>query len=153
MKTHWKKLSNPDYFGSWSIEEGKDLIVKIVSVSTEMVKNTDGKSEECIVAKLEGQKPFILNATNAKTITKVLKTPYIEDWAGKHIQLYVTQVKAFGDVVDAVRVRSFAPEVKKPTVNVDRFAKMLEAINAGTYTKEQAKTQYALSADQLKKLG
>lgn len=152
MKTHWKKTMNPDYLGSWAIPENQDLIVKIVSVATESVKNTDGKEEECLVAKLEGQKPMILNVTNCKTISKVLGTSYIEDWAGQHIQIYAASVKAFGDVVEAIRVRNFRPQVKKPSISAERFSAMLQAIEAGTYTKEQAKAQYALSTDQLKQL-
>lgn len=105
-KTHWKKLSNPNYIGSYSIEPGKDLTVEIVSVSKEMVQGADGKKEECIVATLKNQKPFILNVTNCKTIATLLETPYIEEWKGKSITLYVQKVKAFGEVVDALRVRA-----------------------------------------------
>ena len=62
----------------------------------------------------ENVKPLVLNATNSKTITKLLKTPYIEQWAGRKIQLYVEQgIKAFGDVVDAIRVRPFLPVEKE----------------------------------------
>ena len=32
---------------------------------------------------------MILNVTNCKTISKLLKTPYIERWAGHRIQIYV----------------------------------------------------------------
>ena len=53
---------------------------------------------------------MILNSTNAKMIQKLLKTPYIEEWAGHSIQIGVEMVKAFGEIVDALRVRSFLPE-------------------------------------------
>ena len=62
----------------------------------------------------EGVKPLVLNATNSKTITKLLKTPYIEQWTGRKIQLYVEYgIKAFGDIVDAIRVRPFLPVEKE----------------------------------------
>uniref|UniRef100_UPI00195858C5 hypothetical protein n=1 Tax=Fusobacterium mortiferum TaxID=850 RepID=UPI00195858C5 len=77
--------------------------------SKEMVMGADGKKEECIVATLKNQKPFILNVTNCKTISTLLETPYIEEWKGKSITLYVQQVKAFGEVVDALRVRAGKP--------------------------------------------
>lgn len=105
-QTHWKKLTNPNYIGSYSLEPGKDLTVEIVSVAKEMVQSSDGKKEECIVATLKDQKPMILNVTNCKTIATLLETPYIEEWKGKSITLYVQQVKAFGEVVDALRVRA-----------------------------------------------
>lgn len=116
MKTHWKKLSNPDYLGAYALEPGKDLIATIQSVGEERVVGADGKKEDCIVAHFaeNGVKPMILNTTNCKTISKIYKTPYIEDWRGCAIQLYVAQVKAFGDVVDALRVRPYKPDIKVP---------------------------------------
>lgn len=109
--THWKKLTNPDYLGAYALEPGQDLIVTIKSVANEVVTGTDGKKETCSVMHfVENVKPMVLNATNSKTITKLLKTPYIEQWAGRKIQLYVESgIKAFGDIVDAIRVRPFIP--------------------------------------------
>lgn len=110
--THWKKLTNPDYLGSYAFEEGQDLIVTIKSVENQLVTSPDGKKEtEPVMTFMEtGVKPLVLNKTNSKQIEKLLKTPYVEQWVGKKIQLYVQHgVKAFGDVVDAVRVRPFLP--------------------------------------------
>ena len=109
--THWKKLTNPDYLGAYALQPGQELIVTIKGVANEVVTGTDGKKETCSVMHFtEDVKPLVLNATNSKTITKLLKTPYIEQWAGRKIQLYVERgIKAFGDVVDAIRVRPFLP--------------------------------------------
>lgn len=109
--THWKKLTNPDYLGAYALEPNQDLIVTIKSVANEVVTGTDGKKETCSVMRfVENVKPMVLNATNSKTIAKLFKTPYIEEWAGRKIQLYVEKgVKAFGDVVDALRIRPFLP--------------------------------------------
>ena len=118
--THWKKLTNPDYLGAYALDPGQDLIVTIKSVANEVVTGTDGKKETCSVMHfIEDVKPLVLNATNSKTITKLLKTPYIEQWAGRKIQLYVEcGIKAFGDIVDAIRVRPFLP-VEKTLVCAD----------------------------------
>lgn len=109
--THWKKLMNPDYLGAYALQPGQELIVTIKSVANEIVTGTDGKKETCSVMHfVEDVKPLVLNATNSKTITKLLKTPYIEEWSGRKIQLYVEKgIKAFGDIVDAIRVRPFLP--------------------------------------------
>lgn len=109
MSTHWKKLTNPNYIGSYALEPGKDLIVEIKSVAPQMIKGNDGSSEEKVVAELVNQKPMVLNSTNMGLITDALKTPYIEEWVGKKIALYVTKVSAFGETVDALRVRPYAP--------------------------------------------
>ena len=115
-KTHWKQLMNPDYLGAYALTHGKDLIVTIKSVGQEDVYNPSSNSKEtCTVVRFtDGNiKPMIVNATNAKTIAKLFDTPYIEDWVGKSISLYIAKVKAFGDVVEALRVRSKAPTVEK----------------------------------------
>ena len=53
---------------------------------------------------------MIMNKTNCKIIEKIYGTPYIEDWIGKKIQIYVQKgVKAFGEIVDALRIREQIP--------------------------------------------
>lgn len=115
MATHWKKLTNPNYLGAYSIENGQDLILTIKSVQEERVIGADGKKDDCVVCYFqENVKPMILNATNMKTIQKLYKSPYIEDWVGKKIQIGTEKIKAFGDVVDALRVRKVIPQVTAP---------------------------------------
>ena len=114
-KTHFKSLMNPNYLGAYSLEEGKDVILTIDYVRSEKVMGTDGKSDECLVTHFkENVLPLVTNATNARMISKLLKSPYIEDWSGHKIQIGVEKVKAFGDVVEALRVRNFLPR----TVNI-----------------------------------
>lgn len=109
--THWKKLSNPNYLGAYSIEDNKDLILTISKVQQETVTGPDGKKDECIVCYFsDSEKPMILNSTNAKQIQKLLNTPYIEKWVGHKIQIGIEKVRAFGDVVEALRVRKFLPK-------------------------------------------
>lgn len=111
--THWKKLENPDYIGSYAFQPGERKAVTIASVRREVVNGPDGKREECtIVTFRENEKPLILNATNGKMIAKMAGTPYIEQWMGHRIVLAVEKVRAFGELVDAVRVQKekVAPE-------------------------------------------
>lgn len=107
--THWKKLTNPNYLGAYAFEAGEEKIVTIDFVEQEEVISTDGKSEVCIVAHLAGEKPLILNKTNCKAISRLLGTPYIEEWSGHRITLAVQRVKAFGEETDAVRVKPKLP--------------------------------------------
>lgn len=112
-KTHWKRLTNPDYLGAYALNEGQDVVATIKFVRAEKVVGPDGKKEECTVAHFQEDniKPMILNATNCKTITKLYKTPYIEEWANRKIQIFVDKVKAFGEVVEALRIRPYVPKV------------------------------------------
>lgn len=108
-ETHWKKLTNPDYLGSYAFDPGEIKIVTIDHVAQEELIGQDGRASMCIVAHLQGEKPLVLNKTNCKAISKLLETPYIEEWAGHRIALGVQRVKAFGEDVDAVRVRPKLP--------------------------------------------
>jgi len=110
--THWKKLTHPDYLGAYALEPGQDMVLTIKSCAIEIVNGTDGKKQECMVIHFmeNGVKPMICNKTNAKTITKIHKTPYIEQWSGKQIQLYASNVSAFGTQTEALRIRDMIPQ-------------------------------------------
>lgn len=117
--THWKKLENPDYIGSYAFQPNEKKTVTIKSVTRQIVKGPDGKQEECTVVHfIEPEKPLILNVCNGKMITKHADTPYIEQWTGVRIVLGVEKVKAFGEIVEAVRVLKDKPEqaAKAPVV-------------------------------------
>lgn len=107
MTTHWKKLPNPEYLGAYAFQRGEEKLVTIDHVQQETVTGPEGKKSECIVAhfKQPGIKPMILNHTNSKTIERLCGTPYIEEWAGKSVVLIVSKTQAFGEQVDAVRVK------------------------------------------------
>lgn len=111
-KTHWKLLVNPDYIGAYMMQPNEDMVITIDNVVRELVTGSSGKKEECTVAHLKGQKPFIINRTNGKMITKVLGSPYIEDWAGKSIIVYATTTKVAGETVECLRVRPTIPQAK-----------------------------------------
>lgn len=160
-QTHWKKLTNPDYIGAYSIEDGKDLILTIKKVVQESVTGADGKKEDCIVCYWqENQKPMILNVTNCKMIAKLANSPYIEQWAGIKVQIGVEKVKAFGDVVDALRIRKTKPKVdagEKPII-CDECGKTIQpaygmsAAKWVEYSKGKLKTDKCLCADCAAKL-
>src|SRR3990167_8334266 len=119
-KTHWKKLTNPDYIGAYSLyANGKrtELTVKIKSVSLKKVKGADGKDQECMVAELEGQKPMVVNRTNAKTISRIYGTRFIEEWAGKPITLYIADIRAFGQDEEALRIKQQVPAKTLPELS------------------------------------
>lgn len=151
-KTHWKKLTNPDYLGAYSLYvngERSELTVKIKSVSVKKVKGSDGKDQECMVAELEGHKPMVINRTNAKTISRIYGTRFIEDWAGKYITLYIADVRAFGNDEEALRIKQQVPEVKRPelTPNHPKWESAIKALKAGNTTLEKIKKAFDLSEE------
>ena len=104
--THWKKLTNPLYLGSHDLQPGQEVKLTIEAIGKELVKDQHGKDGECIVAKIRGTKPMILNKTNCKILSRNFNTPYIEEWIGKQFIIYSAKVKVAGDIVDALRVKA-----------------------------------------------
>lgn len=136
--THWKKEFNYDFLGSYSLLPDEEKTLTIKETKKQKVKGADGKEQECFVAYfLEPEKPMILNKTNCKVISKVYDTPYIENWKGIRIVVYAAKVKAFGDVVDALRVKNINPdidllkdimalfEIKKASIPADKMPSVL----------------------------
>lgn len=114
-KTPWKKIvSDPDYLGEADFNEGEEKVVTIDRVvSGVKIKTAEGTSEKAVVYFRERVKPMILNVARSKAITKVAGSKFVEDWQGVAIALYIDDnVKAFGDVVSAVRVRPKKPVVR-----------------------------------------
>lgn len=135
--THWKKLNNPDYLGAYAFDPGEEKTATIDYVKQELVTGADGKKEQCIVAHFRDKdmKPLILNATNCKTITNLYKTPYIEEWNGKKITMHVEQVRAFGDLVDAVRVMKKTPGNASASQKCEECGKTIAGMTG--FTAEQ----------------
>ena len=111
-KTHWKKVvSDPNFLGEADFDENEEKIGTIAKVVPDAeVVTAEGKSRKAVVYFNENLKPMILNVARSKNIAKVAGSPYFEDWVGVPIQLYIEHgIKAFGDVVSAVRVRPRKP--------------------------------------------
>lgn len=150
-KTHWKKLHNPDYLGAYALVPGQDLIATLDYVKNEIVTGPDGRKEECTVAhfKERGIKPMIMNATNCKTVQKIYRTPYIEEWNGRKIQIYIdNNIKLGKEIVEGLRIRPFIPkqtETSKPSEpkfcadcgqEIKPFGKM-DAVKMASYTYDK----------------
>jgi len=150
--THWKDNFNYAYLGAYSIN-GTDLIGTIKQVKKESVTGTNGKSEECTICYFSDlEKPMILNKTNCKIISKMYGTPYIEEWAGKQISLYKANVSAFGEQIEAIRIRSEAPNAELPSINEDRLDKAIGQIEVGKYSVEKLLSTFKLTDSQMKKI-
>lgn len=152
-KTHYKRLANPDYIGAYSLydDAGKatDLNVSIASISKEEVKGTDGKKDMCTVARLHGQKPFIMNATNQKMLAKLFGSPFIEDWIGKPFTLYVTVIRVAGEPTECLRIRPKLPDLRLPELTPahEKWQGAKTAIEAGNTTIEAIRKKYTLSPE------
>lgn len=148
-KTPWKKIvSDPDYLGEADFYEGEEKIVTIDRVvSGVKVKTAEGTSEKAVVYFKERIKPMILNVARSKAIEKVTGSRFVEDWPGATIQLYIEEgIKAFGDVVSAVRVRPRKPVIRQAVKCADCGNDIQGAFGKGAdYIAMYTKKQYGVS--------
>lgn len=127
--THWKKMKDPNFLGSWDLVAGDDgngepkygeVIGEIAYVQQQEVidPRTNG-NKVVVVCHFKNLKPMILNTTNLKAIEKVCKSPFMEYWKDKSVSIYISKVKAFGSMHDALRIRDYAPKPRKVYKCVD----------------------------------
>jgi hypothetical protein len=64
------------------------------------------KESKIVVSFTELDKALICNKTNARTIARALGSEECDDWVGRRIALYRTEVEFGGDMYDAIRVKS-----------------------------------------------
>jgi hypothetical protein len=80
------------------------------------------EKEQCLVLYFIGaKKGFVCNRTNAMIIAD-LYSPETDNWVGKAIILYPTQVRAFGKINDAIRVKPQLPPPPKAKQDVPQGA-------------------------------
>lgn len=140
-----KMGKNPNYLGSWDLEEqpNREITLTIARIVDEDVV-TNSSKERCTVCYWtdKGYKPMILNVTNKKTLAKLYRTKETEKLAGKPVVIGVSEVKAFGDIHDALRIRKRIPKFEAAVKCADcgndiqgAMGKSAEYIVA--YTKKQ----------------
>lgn len=126
--THWRKLANPDYYGSHDLinPDGtfREIIVTIDKVTSKEIVGEGGKKNQKNILHTLETKPIILNNVNQKVIARLAGSPFVEKWSGVRIIVYVDKVKAFGETTDCLRIRTTKPTPDKPK----DYSKQMEAI-------------------------
>jgi hypothetical protein len=151
---HWKTLKDPQYFGSHDLaiddETYREVTVTITAVKSEMVKNQDGKDGKCTVIYTAETKPFIANSTNCKMIASLLKSDFVDKWAGRQIILGAEKIRAFGGWTYALRVKNKLPApvaLEALTPDHKRWDGAVTALKSGKTTLEQIRLKFSLSAE------
>ena len=110
--THWRKLMDSRYIGSWDIEG--EWTGEIAAVEGGEVQSEKGKAKKPLISFKGAKKKLVAGATICKTIEAMYGKDF-EGWIGKRITLHTMQVDAYGSTVDAVRVRPRVPDAEKAT--------------------------------------
>jgi hypothetical protein len=148
MKTHFKKLKNTEFLGSWDLIDDKgqtrNIVATIKEIKKQMVHDGKGGQSECIVLFFNEFKPMIVNATNLKVTSKIMDSNYIEDWIGKKIEISTEKVRAFGEMHDALRIVKTSLDL---TPSHPKWNGAKEAIKSKKVTIEQIKKQFSISPE------
>jgi hypothetical protein len=91
--------------------DGDDLVVTISDIRTESVGQGRDAGDKWVLYFNETDKGLVLNKTNAKAIAK-LHGDDTDDWEGKRIALYATEVEYQGETMLGIRVRLKAPKAR-----------------------------------------
>ena len=136
-----KMGKNPNYLGSWDLDElpNREVILTIGQIKDENVVGNEGRESVCTVCYWtdKAYKPMILNVTNKKALAKLYKTKDTEKLKGKSVIIGIEKVRAFGDVYDALRIRLRIPAPPKQD-NLPKCENCGKEISAfGNMTPEQ----------------
>lgn len=94
------------YLKHQELTDGQDLVVTVSGYSQETLENNGQKQKKWVVHFKELEKGLALNATNGKTLCKILGSDDMDMWLGQKIALYVKDDVEFGgELVSAIRVR------------------------------------------------
>ncbi len=116
-KTHFKKAFNSPYLSSADIVGHMTFTIARVALEPDKTKKTKDVFNTAYFVEREirpGEKlkPMILNVTNSKTLKTLTNSPFIEDWQGVKITVYVDSNVKFGrEVMEGLRISPKAPVV------------------------------------------
>ncbi len=82
-----------------------------------------------------------------KILTRLLKSPYIEDWVGKSIIITVKSIKAFGEYVDALRIDTKLPTKPSLTPDHPKWEGAKQSLLDGNTTIETIKKHFSLTKE------
>jgi hypothetical protein len=97
---------------SGDVEED-DLTLTIRTVEMEDIGSGDNQETKPVLYFEETEKGMVLNKTNSDAISK-LHTPETDNWTGKKITIFATEVDFAGKQTLALRVRMKAPKAATP---------------------------------------
>ena len=144
-KTHYRKAFNSPYLSSADIVEPTILTIAYVKLEIDQTKKTKDYFNtahfvEKEIRSGEKLKPMILNATNSRTVSKMVGSKYIDDWNNVLITVYVdSNVRNRGELVDGLRISAEKPRIQKPELTP-------ENVNAWDNAKKAYKRDGNLNA-------
>ena len=108
------EMADKDFLSSEIFADGEERIYTIEGIREEVLVNDKNKTEDKkpVVYFVETDLKLALNVANIKTIQKIYGEVRADKLVGKKIQIFKTEISAFGDVKPCLRIRPFVPELK-----------------------------------------
>lgn len=135
-KTHYRKVFKSDHLAQADLEDlieaGKRLVFTIKQVRQEYGAKVAGHKIDANIAYFEeDMKPWVVNAGNSAILKRFAASPFVEDWAGLVIELYIDpNVKMKGETTGGVRVSPNKPKMGKLVLTPENTVKWSNAIKA-----------------------
>lgn len=123
-KTHYRKAFDSPYLSSADIVEPTVLTIARATLENDKTKKSKdvfntAYFEERELRPGEKLKPMILNATNSKMLKSITGSPFLEDWVGVKVTVYVDKNVRFGkESVEGLRLSP--ARVTKPVLSPDK---------------------------------
>ncbi|EAA7276396.1 hypothetical protein AB241_16450 [Salmonella enterica] len=124
QKTHYRKAFDSPYLSSADIVEPTILTISRAVLENDKTKKTKdvfntAYFEEKELRPGEKLKPMILNATNSKMLKSITGSPFLEDWGGVKVTVFVDKNVRFGkESVEGLRISP--ARVTKPSLTPDK---------------------------------
>ena len=135
-KTHYRKAFKSSHLGVADLEDllesGSDLVFNITEVKQQLGVMVAGrKGDHNIAYFAEDIKPLVLNVTNSKVLKTIGGSPFVEDWSGIRVQLYIdSDVRFKKELVSGVRLRGAPQPLPRAVVTPDNKTIWEHAKNA-----------------------
>ncbi len=113
---HWRKMMDINFLGSYSLPMGQDVVLTIKGFDegeafNQMKQKKDKVKTILFAENYDWIRPWIVSAKcNMRMIEKATGTPIYANWIGKRIRIGVEQIKAKGEIMDALRVKNVSSE-------------------------------------------
>ena len=123
-KTHYRKAFDSPYLSSTDIVEPTVLTIARATLENDKTKKSKdvfntAYFEERELRPGEKLKPMILNATNSKMLKSITGSPFLEDWVGVKVTVYVDKNVRFGkESVEGLRLSP--ARVTKPVLSPEK---------------------------------
>ena len=151
IESHWRRVMNTEYLNG---DEIKEEIVTIEKWENRNFYSPKSKKKEDHVVLFfkEIDKPMILTNRKAKTISSVLKTPFMEEWSGKTITIFPREEKHFGEIFKVINIKRGERVLPKLTPSHARWGFAVEKIASGETTMQAVRKSFEVSASVEKQL-